>query len=115
MDIADDAWKMSDTQHISPNGISSTTELLTNSSGRTHIQSEGYHAPNGLTQSSSAGTFSANSQKEYEFSLQATEFAFSNASYCFRLYDNSAGDALQINNFPKIQLNSVPVVLDTIW
>jgi len=112
---ANDDWKMVDTSHISPNAETSWTILLSNSWSNTHIQSEWYHAPDGQTLLTPASTFESGSQKEYEFSIQATEVAVSSVSYCFRLFNTAENKALEVNNFAKVQLESVPVILDDVW
>ncbi len=115
MDVASDDWEMVDTSNISPNAETSATILLDNSWGSTHIQSEGYHSPNGETLVTPASTFTSNSQKEYEFSMQATEDALSSVSYCFRLYNIAENKALELNNYPKVNLTSTSVILSDIW
>lgn len=112
---ASDAWEMVDTPHISPNAETSTGVFLSNPWGLTHILSEGYHAPNGTTNLTSSWVFVSDSQKEYEFSIQATEFALANTSYCFRLYNVEETKTLELNNYPKVQVWATPVVLDDIW
>lgn len=110
-----DAWEMIDSAYISPNGETSSTVLLDNSGGNTHIQSEWYHAPNGLTNSSSGGIFTSGSQKEYEFSIQSTIYLKQESIYCFRLYDSLQNQALSVNNFPSLETASTPVILNNVW
>lgn len=112
---ASDAWEMVDSAYISPNGETGTWVFLANTWGSTHIESEWYHAPNGITALTSSGTFVSDSQKEYEFSFRAAETALANTSYCFRLYNTQESKPLEINNYPKIQVGSTPVILDSIW
>ena len=115
MDIIDDAWEMVDTSHISPNAETSATLLLSNPLLNTHLQSEWYHSPAGETLLATADTFTSGSQKEYEFSMQATSFALSNTNYCFRLYNIEENTPLSINNYPRLQTGSSPVILADIW
>jgi hypothetical protein len=110
-----DSWEMVDTSHISPNAQVSVSEFLSNAGWNTHIQSEWYHNPDGETISTLAGVFTSNSQKEYEFSISASESALPNASYCFRLYNTQENKTLEVNNYAKLQLWSTPVILDDVW
>lgn len=68
-----------------------------------------------MTNITSANTFTSDTQKEYEFSMQATSGAAANGIYCFRLYNSQESKTLDINNFAKLELGSTPVVLDDIW
>lgn len=110
-----DAWEMVDTPNISPNAETSLAQLLSNPWGNTHIRSEWYHNSDGETLLTGSWIFIDDSQKEYEFSMRATNSAISNQSYCFRLFDTENISALPVNNYGKIQLWSTPVVLDDVW
>lgn len=112
---ANDDWEMVDTSHISPNAETSSTQLLANISGNTHLQSEWYHNEDGESSVTLANIFVDNSQKEYEFSINATAYTQDNNIYCFRLYDISSADTLWINNYAKLQMWSTAVVLADVW
>lgn len=115
MEVTGDEWEMIDSVHISPNAETSATQLLSNVSWNTHIISEGYHISTAETLSTAASSFTAASQKEYEFSLRATPSAVSNIGYCFRLYNIAETKGLDLNNFPKIQIGATPVILNDVW
>lgn len=115
IDSAWSAFTMFDSSFISPNGETSTVSLLTNPSSLSHILSEWYHAPEAETFVTLANTFTASSQKEYEFSFEPSTAALWNTVYCFRLYDIEASSPLSINNYARLEMGSTWVILDDIW
>jgi len=115
MDALSDDLEMVDSPHISPNAEVSAISLLTNPSWNTHIQSEWYHAFDWETLTTTSWVFVSNSQKEYEFSFRATSFATGWDIYCFRLYNIAENKALDLNNYPKLQMWVTATVLDDVW
>lgn len=110
-----DAWEMIDSAYISPNGETSSTVLLDNSLWNTHVQSEWCHAPDWLTNITPAWIFTGVGQKDYEFSIKSTVYMNQESVYCFRLYDSLQNHPLSVNNFPRLQTTSTPVILNNIW
>ncbi|PIR48250.1 hypothetical protein COU80_05475 [Candidatus Peregrinibacteria bacterium CG10_big_fil_rev_8_21_14_0_10_55_24] len=83
------AFEMSDSAEIT-NGAA-TTALLTNSESYTFIAGKGQDTSN---TTASIGPMNADTYTEIEYSVTPTTSTSANTSYCFRLYDTTAGSAL---------------------
>jgi len=110
-----DDWEMIDSAYISPNGETSSTQLLSNPLSNVHLQSEWYHAPDWFTNTTAWWVFASGRQKEYEFSIKSTVYLEQESVYCFRLYDIEENQTLSVNNFAKLQTASNPVILNDVW
>ncbi|MFV1917282.1 MAG: hypothetical protein ACC618_02280, partial [Patescibacteria group bacterium] len=90
---ASDEFDMVDTTNISPDGESATPGLLANSESYTFVTGEGRDVAD---TTGSIGAMSASNYTELEYSFEATSNATAGATYCFRLYDTTAGSALDL-------------------
>jgi len=108
---ASDAFDMVGTTHIDPDGESATPGLLANSEGYTFVTGEGRDTAD---TTGSIGALSASYYTELEYSFKATDSASAGVSYRFRLYDTTAGAALDSYTvWPEVTIYQVPIVDQT--
>ena len=88
---ASDEFDLVTTTHITPDGESTTGALLANAESYTYVNGEGREVAD---TTGSIGGLSTRNFTELEFSLQPTSSASLSTSYCFRLYDTTAGATL---------------------
>ncbi len=105
---ASDKFDMVDTTNISPDGESTSPALLANSEGYTYTTGEGRDVAD---TTGSIGPMSANYYTELEYSFKATDDAVTGHTYCFRLYDTTAGAALDSYSvYPETTISSVAIL-----
>jgi|GEM_PF-2258819 len=102
---ASDEFDMVNTTNIDPDGESTSQSLLVNSEDYTYTSGEGRDIADttGLI-----GPLSGKYYTELEYSFKATDDAVTGATYCFRLYDATAGSVLdEYAVYPEVTISSV--------
>lgn len=88
-----DEFDMVTTTHIDPDGESTTSGLLANSASYTFVNGQGRESAD---TTGSIGALAASNYTELEYSLEPTSNATLGQTYCFRVYDTTAGDILDL-------------------
>jgi len=113
--VANDEWEMSASTNITPSWETSTNNFLANSEWYAFINTEAFDAGNAETSLVTWGTFTAGSFKEYEFSINPTDYAVTGHKYCFRLFDIENTKPLGLYNYPTLQIDGQSSFSYTDW
>ena len=107
-----DEFDMVGTTYIDPDGESVSPAYLANTEGYTYVTGEGRDTAD---TTSSIGPLTNSYYTELEYSFKATEDAVTGRTYCFRLYDTTAGAVLDsYPSYPRLTISSVLVAGATV-
>lgn len=105
-DASDDIGMVT-TTHITPDGEATTSGLLANNESYTYVNGEGRESAD---TTGSIGGLSSRNYTELEYSIQPSATAPYGTTYCFRVYDTTAGAAIDnYDVYPELTVNT-PVI-----
>ncbi len=104
-DSSSDAFALATSTHIDPDGETTTGALLSNVEGYTRENGEGLDASD---TTGTIGPLDSGEYTELEFSINVTKAAITGNQYCFRIYDVTADQPLNLYaNYPRLTIAGV--------
>ncbi len=103
VDDSGDVIDMVASANITPDGESTTSSILANGEGYTFVNGRGHDVTD---TTASIGGLSSRNFTELEYSLEPTNSAPYGTTYCFRLYDTTAGATLDnYDNYAELTVD----------
>jgi hypothetical protein len=105
-----DDFELYNSSHITPDGQNTTAGLLSNGEGFTYVNGEGRESSD---TTNTIGPLNNSAYTEVEYALRPTDEAVTGRTYCFRLYDKTADDALDnYNVYPELTIANSAILID---
>lgn len=107
-----DAVTMYNSTNIDPDGAQTSSGLLANTESYSFLSGEGRKSAD---TTGSIGPLPVSYYTELEYSIQMTEDSIGGENYCFRVYDTTAGAALDgYQAIPELSVSTTKVVFSTL-